>query len=290
MSAADVQALPAESCADSVEEVSDSIWNYPATYLLVSINLIVFACMYAHSPMPALAQPHAWWQVFVAPFDVDTLLLFGGSDAGLVLQGQWYRLLLATFVHVNVLHLFLNVFCLWNLGLFAEPLLGKRGVIAVYLLTGVIGNLASLSVSVFTRTDGIVVGASGAVFGLVGILIVLLSNRNLKVPWKDLSSLRLLVVLFALTNLGLGFITQMPHLPLGLLRFFHLDPASLPKVDNSAHLAGFISGFLVGIPLFPKMLSGKVSYRQRQRVTYIAAALVVCLYAYALSRFAWGKV
>ncbi len=98
--------------------------------------------------------------------------------------GQWWRLVTACFVHASILHIATNLWCLWNLGLFGEPLLGRWGLAWVYLLTGVTGNLLSAAESVFTRTDAIAVGASGAIFGIAGILIVLLSNRKLAIPWE----------------------------------------------------------------------------------------------------------
>ena len=88
------------------------------------------------------------------------------------------------FVHVGILHLATNMWCLWNLGLLAEPLMGSSGVLAVYLLTGAAGNLLSTLVNwVWPIHDagGIVfpagAGASGAVFGIAGALIILLKSH-----------------------------------------------------------------------------------------------------------------
>ncbi len=119
----------------------------------------------------------------------NQLLHFGATNAALIFHGQWYRLLTATFVHVGLLHIATNMWCLWNLGLLGEPLLGPLGLVAVYMLTGIAGNLLSLGYSVWAR-DYISVGAgaSGAVFGIAGILIVLLSNHKLPIPSFELKS------------------------------------------------------------------------------------------------------
>src|SRR6202042_3028297 len=115
----------------------------------------------------------------------------GATSSELIHQnGQWGRLVTGAFVHVTLLHILLNMWCLWNLGIFGEPLLGKRGLVAVYLLTGTTGMMFSYAWSVATKQDAFVAGASGAVFGIAGILIVLLSNRKLQVPWEELRSLR----------------------------------------------------------------------------------------------------
>ncbi len=74
----------------------------------------------------------------------DQLMHFGANNAGSVLiNGEWWRIVTAMFVHVGILHLATNMWCLWNLGLLAEPLMGSAGVLAVYILTGAAGNLLS---------------------------------------------------------------------------------------------------------------------------------------------------
>jgi len=256
-----------------------SLWNYPATYTLLGINVAVFAIMVWYG--------HLWQHLngsnpLFAQFSINTLLNFGASDASLVVHGQWWRLLTATFVHVTLLHIGLNMWCLWNLGVFGEPLLGRRGLICVYLLTGVTGNLFSLAWAVMiaritnTPVQAIVAGASGAVFGIAGILIVLLSNRGLSLPWEELKSLRRQVIFFAVINLALGIGPQM----------FGVFSEKLGRVDNTAHIGGFVCGLALGLPLFPKMMSGRVSYRHRQTQAFIVTALVLCLIGYAISTFA----
>ncbi len=89
------------------------------------------------------------------------LIHFGANVPAYVLHGQWYRLLSATFVHVGLIHLLTNMWCLWNLGLLGEPLLGPWGMVAVYMLTGIAGHLLSLLVNILTR-DFISVGAGAS--------------------------------------------------------------------------------------------------------------------------------
>jgi rhomboid protease GluP len=172
----------------------------PGTYLLLGINIGVFLWMAAHHV--SLRDP-----------TVPQLLHFGANNAVLVLNGQWWRLLTAIFVHIGILHIATNMWCLWNLGLLGEPLLGPMGMIAVYILTGVGGNLLSVAWDVglahahsapIALYSSVGAGASGAVFGIAGILIVLLSNRRLPIPWSELNRLRTSVVRFAGINLLIG--------------------------------------------------------------------------------------
>jgi rhomboid protease GluP len=267
------------------------LWNYPATYLLMGINIVVFAMMLPSGPMMGLMHQHAWGSVLTAPFDRPTLVRFGATASDLVQQGQWWRLVTGTFVHLTILHITLNMWCLWNLGLFGEPLLGKRGLIVVYLLTGTTGMMFSYTSNLLTgQMDSLVVGASGAVFGIAGILIVLLSNRNLKVKWEELRSLRRQVIFFAVANLVIGMAPQVLGMASpGQLRLVHLDLNMLPRIDNTAHVGGFLSGLALGLPLFPRMTTGRASYRARQSVTFAFATLLLCLFGYALSNFTHGR-
>ena len=277
---------PEDTAAAARREVSTSLWNYPATYLLIALNVLVYAAMSPFGPLPAVVHAHAWGSLLTAAFAPETLLHFGATSSYYVQQGQWWRLVTGTFVHVTLLHILLNMWCLWNLGLFGEPLLGKRGLVAVYVLTGTAGMMLSYAWSLALAQPSLVAGASGSVFGIAGILIVLLSNRKLPVPWEELRKLRQQVIFFAIINLVLGLGPNL--LALGApsqLAAMHLSPASLPRIDNSAHLGGFLSGLALGLPLFPRMTTGKASYRRRQRIVYLAATLLLCLFGYALTKF-----
>jgi len=281
------EALEEARTAVKKSEKPPSLLAYPATYLLVGINLLVFGVMFRFSPAITMIRHHEGLGVLTAQFDIDTLMRFGASDSVAVLNGQWWRLITSIFVHVTILHIAVNMWCLWNLGLFGEPLLGKRGLVAVYVLTGWAGMMLSLAWSVFTRQDALVAGASGAVFGVAGILIVLLSNRKLSLPWKELRGLRRSVIWFAVLNLAIGIIPNLlPESSGQQLARLHIDTSMLPRVDNSAHLGGFVCGLALGFPLFPRMTSGKQSYRARQRLVFVLAAFVLCLIGYGLGAFA----
>ena len=211
--------------------------------------------------------------------------------------GYWRRgsggaLLSSIFVHVTLLHLLLNMWCLWNLGLFGERLLGGPGLVAVYLLTGAAGMLQSVVVSLLQQQlDVAVAGASGAVFGIAGILIVLLSNKRLAAPWEELRSLRRQVIFFAAANLFLGALPGLlPRVFPGLFRVLHLDPGTLPNIDNGAHLGGFLCGLALGLPLFPRMTSGRSSYRVRQGLVFGTVGLLLALFSRVIASFARSTV
>ncbi len=244
----------------------------PATYLLLSINIAVYGWM-VHAGVDRLT-----------PSPVD-LIRFGANNGEAVLLGhQWWRIVTAMFVHVGAIHLLTNMWCLWNLGVIGEPLLGFFGVCSVYVLTGAAGNLLSIAANVVQRQyDQVGAGASGAVFGIAGILIVLFSNRRLAqprpgfagIPLRELHAIRRSVVSFATLNLLIGAGTLVRPVMNG----FGLGDL---RIDNMAHLGGFASGLLLGLPLLSQMTNGRIRYLQRQRLTFAVACMVLALFAFFL--------
>jgi rhomboid protease GluP len=241
----------------------------PATYTLLGINVLVYLWMVRSGVDPLAPSP-------------DDLLRFGANSPELVFLGhQWWRVVTAMFVHVGIVHLATNMWCLWNLGLIGEPLLGVFGVTSVYLLTGISGNLLSLA---FNGRGQVGAGASGAVFGIAGILIILFSNKRLSqprpgfsgIPLSDLHAIRRSVVSFAVLNLLIGAGTAVRPLMEGI----HMGDL---HIDNMAHIGGFVSGLAMGVPLLPRMTSGRAAYLRRQKVVFAGSLLLLALFAYFLA-------
>jgi len=225
---------------------------------------------------------------------VNQVLNWGADNAGDVLiSGQWWRIVTAMFVHVGFLHIALNMWCLWNLGLLAEPLMGSVGVFAVYILTGAAGNLLSTLKGWYSfhavweayhaagGLDPSVVfpagaGASGAVFGIAGALIVLLKSHRLPVPPFELKRLRRSVIYFAAINLVLGF---------GISAGASLTQSGL-RIDNMAHLGGFASGLLFAAPMVPRLGSPREMFQSRLRVAVAMTVGVLVLFGFFIVKFA----
>jgi len=233
-------------------------WAFaPATYTLVGINCAVFVAM-------VLSGISLWSPT------TDQLVHWGANNGTLVLQhGQWFRLITAMFVHVGIIHIATNMWCLWNLGLLAEPLMGPFGVTAAYLLTGFAGNL--LSVARHGPDGAVGAGASGAVFGLAGVLIVLLKSPLLPLPKMELKRLRRSVIYFALLNLGIGLYTAIGPSPI--------------KIDNMAHLGGFLSGLALGLPLVPRIGAPKPLFERRRAWGIGGMAFLLILLAFGVKSF-----
>ena len=237
----------------------------PATYLLVGINCAVFLAMVAHG---------------VSAFSpsIDQLMHWGADNAGNVLvYGEWWRIVTAMFVHVGILHLATNMWCLWNLGLLAEPLMGSFGLFAAYILTGAAGNLLSTFynwVRPIHEGGNILfpagAGASGAVFGIAGALIVLLKSKRLPVPAFELKRLRKSVIYFAAINLVIGFSINLGTDVIG----------SGLHIDNWAHLGGFSYGLLFAAPLVPRIGSPRSVFETRMRLAIAAMVTLLVLFGF----------
>jgi rhomboid protease GluP len=213
---------------------------------------------------------------------VDQLMHWGADNAGAVLLGgEWWRIVTAMFVHVGILHLATNMWCLWNLALLAEPLMGSTGVVAVYILTGAAGNLLSTLVnwiSYHNAPGGPVfpagAGASGAVFGIAGALIVLLKSNRLPVPPSELKKLRRSVIYFAVLNLVLGLSISGGNF------FLH----SGLNIDNMAHVGGFTCGLLFAVPMVPRIGSPRPLFVRRLRVAVGMIVGLLVLFGFYLAQ------
>ncbi|MGA7350849.1 MAG: rhomboid family intramembrane serine protease [Acidobacteriaceae bacterium] len=230
----------------------------PATYTLVGINCAVYllTMVLSHSTSgPTFQDPISF-----------SLLCNGGF---ILHGGEWWRIVTSIFVHFSWWHILGNMWCLWNLGLLGEPLLGEFGLFAAYLLTGVAGNLLSIAFHPqYPEQGGIMsAGASGAVFGLAGVLIMLLRSPSLPIPQVELKKLRRSVWYFALLNFVIGAGVWLAH--------------TVIQVDNLAHLGGFLSGMALGIPLVPRIGAPRPRFLRRR-------AFAVGIMAFALLLVAWG--
>jgi rhomboid protease GluP len=236
----------------------------PATYLLVGINCGVFLAMVSQGVsawMPSLDQLMRW-----------------GADRpnNVLIYGEWWRIVTAMFVHVGIIHLATNMWCLWNLGLLAEPLMGSWGLIAAYVLTGAAGNLLSTAwnwlrpIHDASGTPLYVAGAgaSGAVFGIAGALIVLLKSKRLPVPPRELWRLRRSVIYFAAINLVIGFSVNFGSGFTGI------------AVDNSAHIGGCLCGLLFAAPLVPRIGSPRSEFQMRMRLAVSMVVLLLVLFGF----------
>lgn len=162
-----------------------------------------------------------------ATADGRVLVRLGANVPELVWEGQWWRLITAMFLHGGVLHLLLNAWALYQLGGLFEAWMGSGRMALTYFATGIAGSLASL----FFLRGGISVGASGAIFGVLGALVGILVRRRDRLR-PQAKQLLAQLLMWAGINVFLGF--------------------STPNIDNAAHLGGAAAGVALGLVLRPR--------------------------------------
>lgn len=182
----------------------------PATATLLVANLAVFVAMLAHGA--------GLWH---SPNSVQ--LAWGANFGPATRDGEWWRLATAMFVHFGVVHLAVNMWALWDSCRLVERVYGHWRFLAIYSAGGIAGNLLSLLAHGDIAVSG---GASGAIFGAYGALLI----------WLWLERRQLHPVEFRWLFGGAAAFTAAT-IAMGLL---------IPGIDNAAHLGGLVSGALVG--------------------------------------------
>jgi membrane associated rhomboid family serine protease len=177
------------------------------TYIFFGLNLVVFVLM-------ALAG---------GSMNEDTLMAFGVKANSAIAQGQWWRFVTPIFIHIGMLHLIFNSYALWIVGPQVEKLYGGARFVILYVLTGIAG----VAGSYFYHPDTPSAGASGAIFGLFGVLLAFGIRYRSTIPPFFKRAVGTGVLPVIVINLVIGF----------TLRSF---------VDNSAHISGLLAGVVLG--------------------------------------------
>lgn len=166
-----------------------------------------------------------------------SFLVKWGAKLGtyIVDRGEWWRLITATFLHGSILHIAFNGYALYVVGSDTEVFFGRARFLAIYAVSGLGGSLASLA---FEPLNVAGVGASGAIFGVIGALAVYFGlHRKLFGDMGRKQFQRIMLVIAI--NLAFGF------------------SAAIFNVDNYAHLGGLLTGAAVGYALCPRYTFGE---------------------------------
>jgi len=196
--------------------------------IIIALNILVFTIM-------------VFAGLGFISFDGQDLYAWGANYRPAVISGQWWRLLTNIFLHGGLMHLIFNMYGLLFVSIFLEPILGRAKFIIAYFSCGLLASLASI----WWHPATLSVGASGAIFGLYGVLTALLTTNK-----ADASSKKGLLInnaIFIGINLIIGF---------------------TGGIDNAAHIGGLLTGFIVGYIFYfyiddPKP---KKSYNKRIKV------------------------
>ena len=166
--------------------------------------------------------------VYILQLFNPKLLYLGANISDFVKMGEVYRIITCTFIHAGIIHLLCNMYSLYIIGSQLETFIGKARFIFVYIISAISGSLMSL---IFTA--GASVGASGAIFGLLGSLLYFGYHYRIYLG----SVLKNQIIPIIILNILLGFM--------------------LPGVDNAAHIGGLIGGYLATVSVGIKNKSNR---------------------------------
>jgi Flp pilus assembly protein TadD len=159
------------------------------------------------------------------------------------------------FVHFGLIHLALNMWGLWNLGRISEQLLGRFSYVLAYFASGVFGSI----VSVYWHPQAAGAGASGAIFGIAGVIVSFVYLK--KTP--------------AHLKINSGIVGS-----LGIIIAYNLAFGALPGISNAAHIGGLVMGLAVGA-LLPNASAPETDRRSRLSLVTLLIAIVLSTSAYA---------
>lgn len=212
-----------------------------ATTALVTANLAMYLGLFALSLSP--------FQLYAGQFQG------WAANAGiLTLNGEWWRLATSLFLHANFPHVALNMWALWNLGRLCERLYGRATFVILYVLCGVSASMWSI----LWDANRYSIGASGAIFGLLGALLAFLTLSRPRVPAQIARAHRWGTVVFIVLNLVAGALNY--------------------GVDNAAHVGGLLAGLVLGAILAAAARQdrvGRISLPRAVAAIALTAALLL---------------
>lgn len=206
----DIFTLPPSTTSEKISSLFSifiPVEGYFITPILVNLNILIFIIM-------------AIFGVdFIAPTG-ENLITWGANFRPLTLEGEYWRLITNCFLHFGVFHLVMNMYALLYIGLLLEPLLGRIRFLAAYLLAGILASVTSL----WWHNLTVSAGASGAIFGMYGLFLVLLNTDLIEKNTRKalLTSIAIFVGYNLINGLREG-------------------------IDNAAHIGGLIAGLIIGI-------------------------------------------
>ncbi len=214
----------------------------PVTAILVLMNFVMFIVEYAVAGQGILTH------LMSGPSQGATLRLGESIPLGYVIAThQYWRFVTACFLHGGLLHIGFNMWALYDIGQIVESFYGGAKFLFFYITTGIFGYLVSSYVGYFS------LGASGAIFGILGVMIAYGVRRSHTAMGRQLRSVAMRWAVYALI---IAFV--------------------IPGVDNAAHLGGLASGFVLGMLVGddPPLTEAQMS---RWRMIQLAVILVVAV-------------
>lgn len=232
--------------------------GFPVIGSLIAINISVYVIM---------GMFGAGWFL---PQDMYVYIQFGANSGAETTHGEWWRLITSMFIHYGILHVVVNMLALYQLGAFAEMLMGRALFLLIYFSSGLAGGFASLILN-----EGMLwsAGASGAVLGIIGAILGSLVRLRKSMPESIFKRYVWSLSCFVIYNLLIGLfdvrVDNFCHVgglvlgfAFGLLLALPLDPALRKQGHGGRIILGFI--LLFAVVLAGMLLSPRYNYSSRE--------------------------
>jgi rhomboid protease GluP len=206
--------------------------GYFITPILIDLNILIYILMVCTGVN------------FFLP-DGESLLKWGANFRPLTIEGEWWRLVTNCFLHIGILHLLMNMYALLYIGLLLEPRIGSVKFAIAYFITGITASIASL----WWHEMTISAGASGAIFGLYGVFLALLTTNLIEKAARK--------ALLASIGLFVGY-----NLLYGMKE----------GIDSAAHIGGLAAGLIIGFSFYPLLTKPDLRVRN---ITIMSVASAV---------------
>ncbi|MBR1385247.1 MAG: rhomboid family intramembrane serine protease [Bacilli bacterium] len=203
------------------------------TYGLILINVIIYILMYLMNYERYFIENYSVW------------------GYGIIKNGEFYRLITGAFLHGDIFHLLFNMYALFVIGSQIESFMGKAKYLVIYFFSAIVGSLFSIVLN-----NNISIGASGAIFGLLGSLLYFGYHYRVYLGGVIKSQILPLIII----NLAIGFLGE--------------------NIDNFAHIGGLVGGILITMAIGVKY---KSTISERINGTIVSALLVGFLVFMALN-------
>ncbi|ERI95650.1 peptidase, S54 family [Clostridiales bacterium oral taxon 876 str. F0540] len=196
------RSLPSDN--STVSENRDKYW---VTYSIIALNIIAYIVT-------------AFLSGSIFDSDINVLINLGAKYNELINRGEYYRLITCMFLHGGLLHVALNMYALYSIGPLVERLYGKTKYIVIYFASGILSSIFS-----YMFSDNVSVGASGAIFGLLGTTLVFAVKKRKNIGKDFLRNIASVIIV----NLIIGF--------------------TMSNIDNFGHLGGLVGGIIITLIL-----------------------------------------
>lgn len=218
--------------------------GYFFTPILAIINIVVFILM-------LISGVH-----IITPTS-EAIISWGGNFAPLTQSGEWWRLITANFLHIGIIHLAFNMWALFYVGSILEPMIGKVKFLIAFLLTG----LSSAVLSTYFHSNNVSAGASGAIFGLFGVLLALTLTNYIDKRIRN--NFLKFAAFFIVANLLYGM---------------------KDGIDNAGHIGGLIGGTVIGFAFYPLLV------KPREKAFINTALALITLVFIGISTLAFSAI